>query len=482
MRSAPRTIIPLLLAACLVAPGCQKAYRAETILHPDGRVERAIYQPANDTPAIVKLDPGWKQTTFAPNPDGLEHQGWNSTIDQLPIHEADKDHEYFAAWGTFPAVRDLPEHVHVAPPENTNLPDGKLVREYVRNDYVFAVEHQWRETLTDIVSEADMRKAREELADFAIGVAADTFEEAVGQEYDAGNMIRWLRNEAKPWWVELTDFAFLFCATHKGPAAPKGLALGGAVICARHGLLLTNKSVLLEEEDLSKVVKEFAVTQVCKGVRHKKDGTAVDRKTAAAWLDDLTNNVQNDSKPRVFRPALEKVIATKYGGKEAYEARLETLALRTFGLHYPGWLFNHCQFDYTLTMPGDVVETNGLLLTGNRVRWLFQAREAYPLGYDMTCRCVSGQAQAQRDLLKEQVLDTREALVQFVNLAGSQPGLAEALRECRKQKKMKPLYEYHQKMREAPGSSDPVRDVSRLLRLLKLPEQPIETKANGAER
>src|SRR5262249_35767856 len=163
--------------------------------------------------------------------------------------------------------------------------------------------------------------------------------------------------------------------------------------------------------------------------RHKKDGTAVDRKTAADWLDDLTNNVQDDRKPRLFRPALEKLIATKYGGKEAYEAKVGTLALRTFGLYYPGWLFNHCQFDYTLTMPGDVVETNGMLLTGNRVRWLFQAREAYPLGYDMTCRCVSGQTQAQRDLLKEQVLDTREALVQFVTLAGSQPGLGEALRE-----------------------------------------------------
>ena len=76
MRSAPRTTIPLLIVVCLAVTGCQKAYRAETILHADGRVERSIYQPANDTPAIVKLDPGWKQTTFAPNPDGLEHQGW----------------------------------------------------------------------------------------------------------------------------------------------------------------------------------------------------------------------------------------------------------------------------------------------------------------------------------------------------------------------------------------------------------------------
>jgi hypothetical protein len=472
MKAAPRTLTLLVACVATVTAGCQSTYRAETILHPDGRIERAIYQPANDTPAIAKFDTGWKQTTFAPDPEGLERLGWNRTIDQLPIREADKEAPYFAAWGTFPAVRDLPEHLHFAMQENSDLPPGKLVREHVRNDYVFAVEQHWRETLTDVVNEDDMRKARDELADLVISVTADTFDEAVGREYEADNLIRWLRTEGKPWWVELTDFAFLFCATHKGPAAPKGLALGGAALCARHGLVLLDKNTLLSEETLGKTVKEFAVKQICKGVHRKKDAVPVDRETAAAWLDELENNTQASGKPPVFRPALEKVIATKYGGKDAYEARLGTLMVRTFGLYYVGWLFHNSQFDYTLTMPGDIVETNGMLLTGNRVRWLFQAREAYPLGHDMTCRSVAGQAQAQRELLNEQVLDTRESLAQFVALAGTQPGLGEALRECRKQKKMKPLYDYHQKLGEAPGSSEPVKEVSRLLRVLNLPEQP----------
>jgi hypothetical protein len=460
------------LLVSLLAAGCQTAFRAETTLYPDGHLERAIYQRAADVPEVVKLPTLWKQTTFAPNPDTLERQGWSSTIDQLPIHPADKDYDYFAAWGSFTSARELPEHVFFVAPENSDLSPGRLVREHQRNDYVFAVEHRWRETLTDIVSEDDMRKARDELADFLIGVAANTFEEAVGPEYDAARLIRWLRTEGKPWWVELTDFAFLHCATHKGAAGAKGLALGGAAICARHGLVLTEKGAFPEDDRLSKAVKEFAVTQVCKGVCRKKDGAAVDRNTAGNWLDDLTNNVQDNTKPVVFRPALEKVIQTKYGGKESYEARLRSLVVRTFGLYYVGWLFNNSAFDYTMTMPGDVVEANGTLLTGNRVRWQFQAREAYPLGYDMTCRSVAGETQAQRELLKEQVLDTREALVQFVALAGSQPGLGEALRECRKQRQMKPLYDFHQKLREAPGSSEPVKEVSRLLRLLKLPEQP----------
>src|SRR5207253_292709 len=124
-----------------------------------------------------------------------------------------KDLNYFAAWGTFKTVKDLPDNVLVKAPEKSGVPDGKLVREHARNDCVFVVEHVWRETLTDVVTLEDMRKARDELADLVIGVYAEAFDEAVGKDYDAADLAKWFRTEGKTWAAELTDFGFVYTST-----------------------------------------------------------------------------------------------------------------------------------------------------------------------------------------------------------------------------------------------------------------------------
>jgi hypothetical protein len=463
----PLACAGLLLA--LLSAGCQQVYRSETVLHPDGSVERAIYQEAKDTPAEAQNPRLWKQTTFAPKPEDLDKQGYVGPIAHLPIHPAGKDLPYFAAWGEFKTVKEIPDHVVFSAPEGSGLSSGKLVRAYTRNDYLFVVEHRWRETLTDMVTLADMRRARDELADLVIDVLWDAFSAAVGDDYDASTLFQSLRGEGKTWLVELTDSLFVHCATHKTPGTDLALLDGLADICARHGLLLKKDGKLLEDEAAGKAIDDFVLGRLCSTVRHKASGKAVDRDTAAAWWHEFFNNAPK-TPPPLLKPALEKVIATKYGGKEAFEQRAGLLLARVFGLHITDGLFHNQQFAYTLTVPGEVVETNARLLATNRVRWEFNAWEAYPLGFDMVCRSVEVRPEAQKELLRGQPLKSREAVLQFVDLATSLPGLGDALGECQHQHRLAPLYQYRLKVARNPKT--PVKPVNDLLKLLGLPEQP----------
>jgi hypothetical protein len=465
-------LVPLVavLFLAVTGPGCRQVYRSETVLRDDGSVERAVYQPASETPAAAQRPPVWKQITFAPNPEELEKKGWTGPISHLPLRAVDKDRQYFAAWGDFKTVQDLPDHLVFKGPEGSGLPDCKLVRGYTRRDYAFVVEHRWRETLTDVVTLQDMRRAREELADFLLNLLSDAFDEAVGKDYDASNLFDRLRGEGKTWLAELTDFLFVSCAAHKGGGAEPALLDGLAEICARHGLVFKKDGKFLDEEAAGKVLDEFAIGLICRGVRSKASGKPVDRRTAAVWWREIKGG--ENPPPPLLRPALEKVVATKYGDKDAFERRLGALVARVFGRHVMDGLFRHEQFDYTLTVPGEVVESNGQVLADNRVRWRFTAFAAYPLGYEMACRSLDIRPQAQQDLLHGQPLKGRETLVQFADLANGLPGVADALQECRKQGKMAPLYEYRLKVARNPKT--PVKPVNDLLKLLGLPEQPKE--------
>ena len=53
-----------LLAA--VSGGCSEDYyRAETVLHADGSIERAVYQPIDHTPEAARQAKNWDHVTFA---------------------------------------------------------------------------------------------------------------------------------------------------------------------------------------------------------------------------------------------------------------------------------------------------------------------------------------------------------------------------------------------------------------------------------
>jgi hypothetical protein len=463
MTCSSRTRIGLVaLALAIAAVGCD-TYRIETVLYPDGSVDRAIYQPEMDTPTDARNAEHWKQVTFAPSPDASEKEGWSGLIRDLPLREANKDRTYIAAWGHFPSPDQIPDHVEFKAPEGSKVPAGKLVRTYKKNDYLFVVEYEWRETLTDVVTLGDMRKAREELADLMLKVGEDIFNEAVGPAYDSAELFKWLRSEGKTMLAEATDACFVQLAARKNRAGQEALEDELANILERHGLALKKQGKWLADEAKIKALDDFAVTQIVRGVRVKKDGTQVDKEMAALWWEEMTNRTDKKNEQNRFEKAAKKVIDAKYGGEKALDQRLQALQVRVSGLYKNSLILpaptNGHAFHNTLTMPGEVVAANGAILSGNRVRWKFAADEAYPLGYEMTCRSLVAQVQNQKDLLKGQPLADRETMLEFIDQVKRNDKLIGALEACRKDKSMAPLYEVRKEN----------VDIDRLIKLLKLP-------------
>jgi hypothetical protein len=449
----------------MLAGGCQPVhYRSETELHADGTVERAIYQALGGTPEAILTSDRWQQTTYAPDPEALDKIGWPTSIKDFPKLPRDGKHPYFAAWGRFDAPGSLPDHLAFKAPEGTNLPAGRLVRDCGRTDFVFVVEHRWKETLTDCVRWDDMKKARAELADLMTSVGKDVFDELYGKDYDASGLYQWARTEGTAWFGELSDAYFLYCAASKRGPDRAGLD-ELAAMCARHGLRLKEGGQFLPNEALNRRLEGFALQLAAHHVR-TRDGKPLDPAAAAALFKQFQADGQSDKgQPSRLEQASTRILEQKYGGKKAFERRGANLATRVVGLYFlVGGLD---QLHYTLTMPGEVVETNGQVLAGNRVRWEFSADLAYPLGYAMECRSLAPDT-AMHALLPGRPLAGREALLEFVTLVEGKEALLKVLQECRRQKDVKPLLDYRRKLAAANNLSPERKAAEKLLRLLKL--------------
>jgi hypothetical protein len=466
-------LVVAVLAALL--SGCQSDYNGETTLFPDGSVERSIFQPVDSTPAEAQQDAVWKTKEVAPYKPKPSWQG---------------ERPYIKAEGKFPSVRELPNSLRIQRQADEKvaklaplLPSGKLARRYERVDYVFVVEHRWAETLTDTVTYPGLRQGREELADFAIRLAEDIFQEALGKDYDATALFKWLRTDGKAWLADVTDYAFVQVLTLKGGTLPPDAELAEAIIngfadiCARYGLELRAHGKLLAEPELKKATEEFAINLLCRNIRRKDTGKPVDKETVLAWLAELNDPKKvPPGKPQIFEPAAKKVIQTKYGGEEVLLLRVAPSLFKITGAYWIDPLHFH-MFDYKFTPPGLVVQTNGEILSDNRVRWHFNAHAAWPNGFTMACRSLEAQMPLQKSLLKGQPLDSREAMLDFVALmAKNKPSrsapdkpsaLLEILKRCREQKTLAPLADYRKKLTEK-GDKAELAEVDQLLKLLKL--------------
>ncbi|REK17191.1 MAG: hypothetical protein DWQ37_06900 [Planctomycetota bacterium] len=429
----------LTVAATLFLSGCEaRIFRAETVIHDDGSLERAVYQPADETPDDVQQADLWQQITYSERAD---HDKFTGPISELPYAAKDKDHPYFAAWGTFASAEKLPRTFVRKTPGK--LPDAELRVDYEREDLVLVVEHRWQETLSDIVTLDDMRAAREQLAEVMIPLARKTFQDALGDEYDVTLLVQWIENTGKPWLFELSDVIFENAARHEMPNWDENERFRTAVleVCARYGLELRDDSGQpLEDEALRRTMQTYVRDVLAKGIR-RRDGEPVSDETieqVLGWLDMAEPGTETEH-PTRFEEAGEKAVAELFGGPEAFEDAVKPLATRILGAYSDEILGPDRSFHYVLEMPGDIIETNGTLLSDRRVRWTFTGMQAYPFGHRMACRSLSVQRDLVRELCGADVLDDRAAALRFVNLVQSDDALREALAACVEQRSLQPL-------------------------------------------
>lgn len=446
----------LLLLAC----GCAQHYWAETTLHSDGSVERAILQPS--LPGDDEAQGKWTERRRVRPLSG--EAPWPRSWEQLADAAPDDGAYRIAARGTFPTVADLPRHVVIA------SGDGKyevaLVRHHERLDWGFAVEHLWKETLPDVVTLHDLRHAVQELADLAIADLAGLLQAGYQDEYDFTALLEYCRSDGKAWFAELADGLYETMAARLGEEALEERVVA---ISARYGLRLRREAGQPESapdadtDAETEAIRRFLADKLRNLVR-RRDQQPLDERPVVEileWLMPATTD-SGTPPPRLQTVATE-YISRKYGSEEAYGKLLGDYATRIIGLH----LLGTNQFRYALRMPGLIVATSGLLESDSRVTWEFSAAEAYPLGYVMSCRSIEPLPDVQERVLGRHVLSDRATLLRYVALLGADEALAQVVRHAAQQGSREPLDRYRQDvLRENPNGNPKLDELWQLLGLM----------------
>lgn len=455
-----------LAVVLLTASGCKVGYfHAETILKPDGSVERAILQPVSSTPeAALKPDvwdkSGWTtQKSFADFPGGIR---------ELKLAKGGKD--YFAAWKTVDSVADLPNHyTKLAVDEKST---SRFERSFVKRDYGLVTEYSWQETLTDVVTLEDFRKARQELIDLLCEVAEPTLEESLGKEHETSKLMAWLQGDGSEFVIDATNALYDVASSKLHPISDKAaedvFKQRIIKVCEEHGFgELFDESGGFQEKAVRKVTMEIVRKNL-----PRRDGKPVEQDVirGVVGATGLSNKDEKTPVARSLSGSWNQVVAARQGGKEQFETDLRKLATRLQGVHGGFLLGSPEDFRFVMTFPGVVVETNGVILADDRVRWQFGAVEAWPSGISMRGRSLLDNSAGVNGLEAWQKSLNREALTRLLDLVAGDERLIEVLVKCRKADDLSPLVEFSKSFDDA----DVVASASRILGLLKPKDEASE--------
>jgi hypothetical protein len=89
------------------------------------------------------------------------------------------------------------------------------------------------------------------------------------------------------------------------------------------------------------------------------------------------------------------------------------------------------EYDFTIVLPGEIIESNGTRLRAGRTRCRFDGAETFPDGYDMKARSIWIDREGQQKVLGRVVIDDEAKAMEFMELAGSEGPVLEALRKLR---------------------------------------------------
>ncbi|MES2793389.1 MAG: hypothetical protein V4719_27505 [Planctomycetota bacterium] len=424
---------------CLCAPGCEtEHFRAETQLLPDGSLERSIFQPAIRTPKKAQRAALWKEILPVRKMQTPEQErlALNELRQQLlPDFSSREKSEtpYLFAQGQFADAAAIPNYVTFEAPQG--MSDGHLERKLERRNRALVTEWVWEERLTDVVTLADQRIARNEVAELAVTILIAACGDAWGPEYDLKNFEQWLRQDLVACFQELCDANLqLGLKKNKTPADDENLFVQGAKAVQRYGLNLFDEqqNILHKGPEIEQRVQAFIFETLKRLVRDKQDQPLTDER-----LQDVVNFLfqkgqANAAEAKIetqLGAALTRAINAKFGTREKFNEHFNLLCTRMFGLY--GWPVLHQGrlFDYRLEVPGFVVETNGILIGNRTLRWKFQAIEAFPLGYTMRAVVAVPNLAACAKHFPRAKFDSREVVMEYLDFLQNDPTLQAALRD-----------------------------------------------------
>lgn len=443
MEDGRRTRIALLVVVGLAGCG-EQHFRAETTWHPDGRVERAVYQPKEFFSEETATD--WESVEPAETATAASFVG--KIRDNTS--ELKGDVTYIAAWGTFLSPEAMPSSIVFRAADASRT--GRLERTVEVKRLGFVTEYFWEETLTDVVSLSDMAIARRE----AVELIAQLVESSLRNgelRYDIDPVIHWIRSDGLEWFSEL-HVAFVEAAVLGELRSNSEERLGKrfAKICASYGLPLQGENgELLEGSQQSEAIARFLIEEVQDLIR-TPEGGKIDEKTARRLLRQIGVNLQREGLEFEPSPNWKRAVQERFGSDEAAKEKGEELATRLFGAYQAGMFTPRRPFHYVMTVPGLVVESSGELIAENRVAWQFDAAEAFPFGYTMSVRCLSPNVAAQKTVLGDARLDSLEEVAEYARLLEQDTSLAAAVQSCITEGSLQPFDQYEKRLLTADNT------------------------------
>jgi len=436
---------------CGLACGCRtQHFVARTVLREDGSVERAVWQEDDTYPEAARRPGVWKATQVVWKLADFDAD-WVARLplDRLPFEARTAPNQIHsqgrirAAYGRFASAADIPAHVEIA---HEDLPPGKLQAVHRKRDFSVLVEHEWTETLLDALAGPEQAMAiRKQAVDRAIEVVDAVLTEFLAGKYEHRELIAWMNTKGRAWAYESVELALVHMASRGSYEQRSEAVIRAWLKSARENrLVLTNVFGLpLSPEEMDKRQEAFVVATICKHVK-SPDGKPISEATVRAWKDPI-------------EPVIEKVADAKFGGKAKLEKDFVRL-VAPLGGHYGMGLR---AFDYAITMPGEILETNGRMLGANRVGWKFRDHEAMLFGFEMRVRSVVIDTEAQKAIFGKPVLTAREDVVEFLDLMENRPDVQEALRQAKLKSSAEPI-------RAVLPASDDRKESVRLRKLLRL--------------
>ena len=451
-----------LLVAAVLQAACWETQYVDTVVQPDGSVDRAIAQSTALTPEAAQRPGVWRETRLVKaGPD----DPWDGSLAALKA-PANKDEEnLFAAAGHFPTVAAIPDHY--AEMAKDGVAASRLVRTYEKHDLGLVIEHEWTETLTDTVGLAEMANAREELAQINMKLMRAALDEGLGRDYEYQEYVRWVGETEKSFFAAIVEGAVWKRASRGAPEDKDLEKKMAATLAAQYGLpWLGNDD---DEDALKAALKEKTETLI-----KRRDGGPVPAALVEAIVDAIWNIgagehglVSFDGKGdgARFAAGLERVAKAEFGGTEALDKKGEILFERMGGVTSAK---GSRSYEFSLALPGTIVETNGTLDGDSRVRWKFDLEEAFAFGYTMRCRSIEPNLDAQRAVFGGDRVTTRAAMLRYVVLVSGQNEVLGVLDRAVRARSAAPIMAFRAAV--APGQ-DPnlTTAVEKLAALLRLP-------------
>lgn len=434
----------LLLVGLLCVSGCgyPALFQAETTIRPDGTCDRSIWQRKGEMLPDGALDAEWRTR-------------WRTVEDVAapPVFLAenprpDPDHAYFHAEGSFSSPAAIPPHYLKRLDGHPELGASELVRSHERDDYGLIVAHRWSETITNIVTRDDYRKAADQFIDVSVPMFRRALEEVFSREYDVTALGDEIEKRSRPFLDEMLD---MYYEVQANPDADFPESLRPRFLAA-----LRDVGVKIPENapdpDINQAARDCLRDMILRDVK-RRDGRPM-------TSDDVWK-ILNDPSAPAFKEDWERYVEAH---KDELDAKLVPLVVRLTGLYnYPPIFTGSApEFVFGLRLPGWVVETNGTIGENGRVAWRFNGSQLFPGGFEMRAESLDVDRPAQTRLLGRVVVDDAESARALRDLVANDEGLADLLRRAGKAGDPAILRDFQPKSDEQRARFD------RLLNLLQL--------------